>query len=589
MHKNINKIISSVLIGSFAMSNAAVLAIGSDNNTYTNEDYWKSTEETNYIETNAIEDISSLELVKNPDFTDEELEVSENTYLNLYSYVAYYNSETQEYTDLSSETVILELKLENPRMGYVDEDFNFIPTKIGEIKGTVKIKGLDQDKASVPITLNSTVTEENGSIEVKYVDATSKKSIAETIYINTLKEGESIDVESAEIKDYKLNGESTVSVSIEKDNLDKTVTFEYSKIIEDVVEENTTGSVTVKYVDKSTGKEIATSIKEDNKELGEYKYKAKEIKGYTLIGENEKSVTLSKENASVEIVFEYNKEITGTLTINYIDEETGNKIADSVVMTDLPLGEVEYEPLDIKGYMLLEPLTIKANITEANLNQTADCIYAKIYKTEFSFSKEELKEFAGYKQGASFFGNTFVLRMNQDILEKVIASSLDKVSFKVLEEPSNREEVFKLFEDNKLEVLDSFSIETNLKEVPDNMILELIRQQLDTFEIGNFYLYRVDSKAKSLTLDYVGEGTLVENEAIFKVASKSLDGSTFVITSNKRSVDKEGSINKPVSDSEKVESGNKNELPDTSGISLVIKGLSVLGIVGSIFLIKKKK
>lgn len=589
MHKNINKIISSVLIGSFAMSNTAVLAIGSDNNTYTNEDYWKSTEETNYIETNAIEDISSLELVKNPDFTDEELEVSENTYLNLYSYVAYYNSETQEYTDLSSETVILELKLENPRMGYVDEDFNFIPTKTGEIKGTVKIKGLDQDKASVPITLNSTVAEENGSIEVKYVDATSKKSIAETIYINTLKEGESMDVESIEIKDYKLDGESTVSVSIEKDNLDKTVAFEYSKIIEDVVEENTTGSVTVKYVDKSTGKEIATSTKEDNKELGEYKYKAKEIKGYTLIGENEKSVTLSKENMSVEIVFEYNKEITGTLTINYIDKETGNKIADSVVMTDLPLGEVEYEPLDIKGYMLLEPLTIKANITEANLNQTADFIYAKIYKTEFSFSKEELKEFAGYKQGASFFGNTFVLRMNQDILEKVIASSLDEVSFKVLEEPSNREEVFKLFEDNKLEVLDSFSVETNLKEVPDNMILELIRQQLDTFEIGNFYLYRVDSKAKSLTLDYVGEGTLVENEAIFKVASKSLDGSTFVITSNKRSVDKEGSVNKPVSDSNKVESDNKNDLPDTSGISLVVKGLSILGIVGSVFLIRKKK
>lgn len=588
MHKNINKLISSVLIGSFAMSNAAVLAIGSNDDTYTNEDYWKSTEDTNYIETNAIEDISSLELVKNPEFIDEGLEVSENTYLNLYSYVAYYNSETKEYTDLSSETVLLELKLENPRMGYIDEDFNFIPTKTGEIKGTVKIKGLDSDKASVPITLNSTVTKENGSIEVKYVDATSKELIAETIYINTLKEGDSIDIESIEIKDYELDGESTVSVNIEKDNLDKTVTFEYSKITEDVVEENTTGTVTVKYIEKSTGKEIAEVLKETNKEFGSYKYQAKKIKGYSLIGNGEKAATLNESNKSVDIVFEYEKEITGTLTITYIDEDTGKKIAESTVMEDLSLGEVEYEPLNIKGYRLVEPLTIKATITNDNLNQTVECKYAKIYKTEGTFSKDILKTFLESKEGTSFFGNTFILRINHSNLEKIV-TSLDEASFKVIEEPSNREEVLKLFEDNKLEVLDSFSMETNLKEVPDNMILELIRQQLDTFEIENFYLYRVDSKAKSLTLDYVGEGTLVENEAIFKVSSKSLDGSTFVITSNKRSVDKEGSINKPVSDSEKVESGNKNDLPDTSGISVVVKGLSILGIVGSIFLLKKKK
>ena len=63
-------------------------------------------------------------------------------------------------------------------------------------------------------------------------------------------------------------------------------------------------------------------------------------------------VNLDINNRNKTIEFHY-KKIKGTITINYIDDETG-EIIESKILSDLELGEHEILPKDIEGYELIK-------------------------------------------------------------------------------------------------------------------------------------------------------------------------------------------------------------------------------------------
>ena len=75
-------------------------------------------------------------------------------------------------------------------------------------------------------------------------------------------------------------------------------------------------------------------------------------------------VNLDANNKDKVIEFYY-KKIKGTITIKYIDSETG-KVIESKVLSDLELGEYEILPEDIKGYELIEDNEVKNEHIEKN-------------------------------------------------------------------------------------------------------------------------------------------------------------------------------------------------------------------------------
>ena len=76
------------------------------------------------------------------------------------------------------------------------------------------------------------------------------------------------------------------------------------------------GSITVKYIDKSTKQDIYPSELFDNLELKKYTYTAKILEGYSITEENTKSVILTSDNPIQTITFVYSKIILGQITIN---------------------------------------------------------------------------------------------------------------------------------------------------------------------------------------------------------------------------------------------------------------------------------
>lgn len=65
------------------------------------------------------------------------------------------------------------------------------------------------------------------------------------------------------------------------------------------------------------------------------------------------NVEITKERLEIHIVFEYDK-ILGSITVRYIDKNTGEEIAEPTIMENLPLGTYEIAPKKISGYKLSE-------------------------------------------------------------------------------------------------------------------------------------------------------------------------------------------------------------------------------------------
>ena len=71
-----------------------------------------------------------------------------------------------------------------------------------------------------------------------------------------------------------------------------------------------TGSVTIKYLDSSTKEELFPGEYLENIELKTYTYTAKDIQGYTLEGDETKTITITESNPNVAIEFLYNKNLS---------------------------------------------------------------------------------------------------------------------------------------------------------------------------------------------------------------------------------------------------------------------------------------
>lgn len=187
-------------------------------------------------------------------------------------------------------------------------------------------------------------------------------------YNETGLEGQTKEVGYSTIEGFELaEGETPIKTMIFGVNGD--VTFYYTKKPTPPVTEKTT--LTVKYVDIDTQKDVTTETVLEVESGKEVKLTAKTVTGYTLVGDNEVSVT--PEGATQTVTFEYKKDAdipTPTektkLTVDFIDMETGEKVSESVVSEVEQGKETTVKAKDIKGFVLQGDATVKVTPTEAN-------------------------------------------------------------------------------------------------------------------------------------------------------------------------------------------------------------------------------
>lgn len=200
-----------------------------------------------------------------------------------------------------------------------------------------------------------------GTITIKYINLDTEEEISESAIYSNL-ELKSYTYESKSIDGYTLSDNSTKTITLTQDNPNQTITFYYKK---DIIY----GTITIKYLNADTKEQILNDEVYNNLELGDYTYTAKHITNYTLSSSQSVTVTLTENNTTYTVIFEY-KEILGQVTIKYLDIDTNTELTDNDIYDNLPLGTYSYEARVIDNYNLYSNTTQSVTLTEADPDQT---------------------------------------------------------------------------------------------------------------------------------------------------------------------------------------------------------------------------
>ena len=200
-----------------------------------------------------------------------------------------------------------------------------------------------------------------GTITIKYINLDTEEEISESAIYSNL-ELKSYTYESKSIDGYTLSDNSTKTITLTQDNPNQTITFYYK---EDIIY----GTITVKYLNAYTKEPIIDDEVYNNLELGNYTYTAKDITNYTLSSSQSVTVTLTENNTTYTVIFEY-KEILGQVTIKYLDIDKNTELTDNDIYDNLPLGTYSYEARVIDNYNLYSNTTQSVTLTEADPEQT---------------------------------------------------------------------------------------------------------------------------------------------------------------------------------------------------------------------------
>ncbi len=244
----------------------------------------------------------------------------------------------------------------------------------------------------------------SAGVEIKYVDQVTGATIADTDTRTGL-EGDSYTSTAKTVDGYELvktptnaNGNMTV---------DKiTVTYEY----------RLRSTVTTKYIDKITGSLIEPETNENYVEGENYTTVAKAFNGYDLVT-TPSNATGTVERENIEVIYEY-KKISAGVEIKYIDQSTGETIAETITKAGLEGDSYtssektidEYElvvtPDNANGNMRVDKITVVyeyrllCTVTTKYIDENYNTnIVSNVYQTlkEGQTYTTEEKNFVGYK------------------------------------------------------------------------------------------------------------------------------------------------------------------------------------------------
>ena len=205
-----------------------------------------------------------------------------------------------------------------------------------------------------------------GSVTIKYIDKDTNKDLVTSESFINLSLG-SYTYNAKTISGYSIYGDNKKAVTLTADNPNIIVTFTYSKIL---------GTIYVKYLDDTSLAEIKTTETFNNLELKSYSYTAGSIDNYILSNESPQTVTLTDSSPIQTVTFKY-KKILGTVTVNYVEDNSLKVISTATVYNNLEMGTHSFNAINIKNYTLVSPASQSVSLTSSNPNQSITFKYKK--------------------------------------------------------------------------------------------------------------------------------------------------------------------------------------------------------------------
>lgn len=205
------------------------------------------------------------------------------------------------------------------------------------------------------------------TMEVWYVDIDTTKPIAPMGTV-TGQENTQVQVDAISVDGYELVTQTPQYV-IAQDGTQ--VVFQYKK--KDVKPVETYATLTTKFVDEQ-GTEISKATTQDFLVGGTYTATAKTVDGYTLVGQSQKTGTMTKDGATETFTYKKNEvkppvEQKATLTTKFVDEK-GQEIANSV-MEEVVVGKgYTTQAKEIEGYKVKGTGTIQGVMSSEGKTET---------------------------------------------------------------------------------------------------------------------------------------------------------------------------------------------------------------------------
>ena len=164
------------------------------------------------------------------------------------------------------------------------------------------------------------------TVTVKHVGSDGKELKKTTA---TIEKGKNYTAKAETFSGYTLKGSNSQTVTV---NGNKTITFNYTKNAAPVAKY----TITVKYVDKSTGKDIQTATTAIVDKGKSYKIDAPTITGYTVVAAD-KTKSISSVSKNETLTINYTKNATPapkyTITVKHLEESTGKEIAQTTTVS----------------------------------------------------------------------------------------------------------------------------------------------------------------------------------------------------------------------------------------------------------------
>ena len=209
-----------------------------------------------------------------------------------------------------------------------------------KVKGTVEL--YDTEEKNTVETEENTQVEIEGTVIVKYVEKDTGKEL-ETADEMTGRVGEKYVTLPKNIENYDLIGDTENTIGEYKEETIEVIYY-YEK---------TPTKVIVNYVDEE-GEELLPEKEIEGYVSQEYETKAEEIEGYELvdvIGEEKGEMT----KQYIEITYVYKHIKSGGVRVEYIDKETGEKLAEDEIIEGYVGDKYETERKEIEDYQKADP------------------------------------------------------------------------------------------------------------------------------------------------------------------------------------------------------------------------------------------
>lgn len=407
-------------------------------------------------------------------------------------------------------------------------------------------------------SLNGTISTDNivvnyyynkkSNITIKYYDIETKKEIAKENVDNKVHFGEIYNVEAKKIKTEKeeifknYNFERYDSNSKQKDDL-KQIKIDNENVTVDLYYRLKTSTITIKYLEETTNKELAETYIKSMKytevyNATEIRDKAGVPKNYNLVRHESSTGVLSGtiSEPSILIIFYYEKKDpkletsvskTGTKEITRKDAEVGYKLNYKAVIKDY-IGNTKVTYIDKLPYEIDEE---KSDISGGKYNkETKTIIWEETYEKinmekEITFTKEIKVVYTGIEDTDRIMTNEIETTIKLDNKESTVTSDYDtdiKTPGEIVIHYYDKETKEKLAKDIEKTDLIGNQYVSEEKEFEGYKLVSKPESNVHIYkEKKQEFSYEYEKIKFKITTKVEGEGGTIEGDEIVKYGEDS--------------------------------------------------------------------